>query len=50
MSKKSAEELRKQYMEHPPEGMTPEGIREMSEGDLLDMNYSALLKQTIISW
>ena len=39
MSKKSTEELRKQYMEHPPEGMTPEDVREMSEDDLLDMDY-----------
>lgn len=39
MSKKSTEELRKQYMEHPPEGMTPEDVREMSEDDLLDLDY-----------
>ena len=30
---------RKKYMEHPPEGMTSEDIRCMSEDDLLDMDY-----------
>ena len=33
------EKLRKKYMEHPPEGMTSEDIRHMSEDDLLDMDY-----------
>ena len=32
MDQKHVEELRKQYMEHPPEGMT-------SDDDLLDMDY-----------
>ena len=31
--------LRKKYMEHPPEGMTSEDIRRMSEDELLDMDY-----------
>lgn len=35
----NAEKLRKKYLEHPPEGMTSEDIRRMSEEDLLDMDY-----------
>ena len=31
--------LRKKYMENPPEGMTSQDIRSMSEDDLLDMDY-----------
>ena len=27
------------YMDNPPEGMTPEDIRRMSEDALLDMDY-----------
>ena len=33
------EKLRKKYMGNPPEGMTSEDIRNMSEDDLLDMDY-----------
>ncbi len=33
------EKLRKKYMDHPPEGMTSEDIRRMSEDDLFDMDY-----------
>ena len=33
------EKLRKKYMDNPPEGMTSEDIRRMSEDDLLNMNY-----------
>ena len=33
------EKLRKQYMDNPPQGMTSEDIRRMSEEDLLDMDY-----------
>lgn len=33
------EELRKKYMDHPPEGMTSQDIRHMSEDALLDMDY-----------
>lgn len=33
------ETLRKKYMENPPEGMTSQDIRSMSENDLLDMDY-----------
>ena len=37
--KPDIEELRKKYIENPPEGMTSEDIRHMSEDDLLDMDY-----------
>jgi len=33
------EKLRKQYMQSPPEGMTSEDVRLMSDDDLLDMDY-----------
>ena len=35
----NTEELRKKYIENPPEGMKSEDIRQMSEDDLLDMDY-----------
>ena len=35
----NTEKLRKKYMDNPPEGMTSEDIRLMSEDDLLDMDY-----------
>ena len=34
----NTEKLHKKYMDHPPEGMTSEDIRHMSEDDLLDMD------------
>ena len=37
--KPNIEELRKKYIDSPPEGMTSEDIRHMSEDDLLDMDY-----------
>lgn len=37
--KPNIEELRKKYMADPPEGMTSQDIRLMSEDDLLDMDY-----------
>ena len=37
--KPDIEKLRKKYMDNPPEGMTSEDIRHMSEDDLLDMDY-----------
>ena len=37
--KPDIEELRKKYIENPPEGMTSEDIRRMSEDKLLDMDY-----------
>ena len=36
---KQTEELRAKYMNNPPEGMTAEDIRQMSDDDLLDMDY-----------
>ena len=35
----NTEKLRKIYMDNPPEGITSEDIRRMSEDDLLDMDY-----------
>ena len=37
--KSDIEELRNKYIKNPPEGMTPRDIRQMSESDLLDMDY-----------
>ncbi len=37
--KPDIEELRRKYMDNPPEGMTSMGIRRMSEDELLDMDY-----------
>ena len=37
--KPNIEKLRKKYMENPPEGMTSQDIRNMSEDALLDMDY-----------
>lgn len=37
--KSNIEELRKKYIENPPEGMTSKDIRRMSEEELLDMDY-----------
>ena len=39
MNKKKIEELRKKYINTPPEGMTVRDIRNMSDDDLLDMDY-----------
>lgn len=36
---KQTEELRAKYIKNPPEGMTAKDIREMSDDDLLDMDY-----------
>lgn len=36
---KHSEELRNKYIQNPPEGMTADDIRSMSEDDLLDMDY-----------
>lgn len=33
------EKLREKYMDNPPEGMTSEDVRHMSEDALLDMDY-----------
>ena len=37
--KPDIEKLRKKYMDNPPEEMTSEDIRRMSEDNLLDMDY-----------
>ncbi len=37
--KSNTEQLRRKYMDNPPEGMTSEDIRRMSVDDLLDMDY-----------
>lgn len=39
MAKQHTEKLRKKYMQNPPEGVTADDIRTMSEDDLLDMDY-----------
>lgn len=36
---KRSEEIRNKYIQNPPEGMTADDIRHMSEDDLLDMDY-----------
>ncbi len=33
------EELRNKYIQNPPEGMTAEDVKNMSDDDLLDMDY-----------
>ena len=35
----NTEKLRKKYMDNPPEGLLSEDIRNMSDDDLLDMDY-----------
>ena len=37
--KSDIEELRKKYMDNPPEGMTSKDIRNMNDDELLDMDY-----------
>lgn len=32
-------ELRKKYIANPPEGMTPDDVKNMRDNDLLDMHY-----------
>lgn len=39
MAKQRTEELRQKYILNPPEGMTADEIRTMSEDDLLDVDY-----------
>lgn len=36
---KRIEELRNKYIKTPPEGMTAQDIRNMSDDDLLDMDF-----------
>lgn len=33
------EELRNKYIQNPPDGMTADDVRNMSDNDLLDMDY-----------
>ena len=35
----NTEKLRKKYMDNPPEGLSSEDIRNMSDDDLLDMDF-----------
>ncbi len=37
--KELAKQLREKYVNDPPEGMTADDIKHMSDGDLLDMDY-----------
>ena len=37
--KPNIEELRKKYMDNPPEEMTARDIRSMSDEEILDMDY-----------
>jgi hypothetical protein len=39
MDSKFIEELRKKYIKNPPEGMTANLVRNMTDSDLLDMHY-----------
>lgn len=39
MNPKQLAELREQYIKNPPEGMTAELVRNMTDSDLLDMHY-----------
>lgn len=39
MDKEYLEKLRNKYIQNPPEGMTPEDVKHMSDDDLLDMDY-----------
>ena len=39
MDSNQLQELREQYIKNPPEGMTPELVRDMTDSDLLDMHY-----------
>ena len=39
MENQRIEELRKQYIQNPPEGMDVSDIQNMSDDDLLDMDY-----------
>lgn len=39
MDSKFVEELRQKYINDPPEGMTAELVKNMTDSDLLDMHY-----------
>lgn len=36
---KTIEELKEKYLKNPPEGMTAQLVKNMSDSDLLDMHY-----------
>lgn len=36
---KPVDEIRQMYINNPPEGMTANQVKNMSEADLLDMHY-----------
>ena len=40
MDAKLIEELRQKYSKNPPEGMTSNLVKNMTDSDLLDMHYS----------
>ena len=39
MDELNVDELRKYYMENPPEGYSSEEISQMTDDDILDMDY-----------
>lgn len=39
MDNKHIEELRQKYIQNPPEGMSKKDIQDMSDSNLLDMDY-----------
>lgn len=39
MDAKLIEELRQKYIKNPPEGMTSNLVKNMTDSDLLDMHY-----------
>lgn len=39
MDPKFIEKLRQKYIKNPPEGMTSDEVLDMSDDDLLDMDY-----------
>lgn len=39
MNKQQLQELRQKYLNNPPEGMSKNDIKHMSDDDLLDMDY-----------
>lgn len=39
MNKQQIEKLRQKYINNPPEGMSKKDIKNMSDDDLLDMDY-----------
>ena len=45
--KPDIEELRRKYMDNPPEGMTSMDIRRMSEDELLDMDYGRVYENIV---